>query len=134
MATPSRSGSNAEDCSTTNSFSDHGIADGVDLVTRTHQRLATAEPVSYSATEEFFDRLEEAFYWAYLGSVEERTVPGHVEAAVDDAIAMTAEEFEGESEADLRTEVVPTFFQYVAGFHCSYREHAAPDFEGSTQQ
>jgi hypothetical protein len=134
MATPPKSGSDLEDCSTTNSFSDHGIVDGVDLVTRTHQRLATAEEVSYSPTEEFFDRLEEAFYWAYLGSVEESAVPDHVEAAVDDALAMTTEEFEGQSGADLRTEVVPTFFQYVAGFHCSYREHAAPDFEGSAQQ
>jgi len=110
-----------DDCSTTDSFSDHGIEDGVDLVTRTYYRLKEADRQRFAPTETFFDQLESAFIWAYLGSVDEAGVPENVELAIDDARALTREEFADRSGADLRTEVIPTFYRHVAGFHCAYR-------------
>lgn len=31
------------------------------------------------------------------------------------------EEFADRPEADLRTDMLPTFYQHLAGFHCAYR-------------
>jgi len=84
----------SDDCTTTGSFSDHGIGDGVDLVTRTYYRLQGAERHEFEPTERFFDRLESAFIWAYLGSVDESGVPAHVEMAIEDARAHTQDEFD----------------------------------------
>jgi hypothetical protein len=111
-----------DDCTTTGSFADHDIEDGSALVRGTYYRLATAEDTEYAPTESCFDALESAFLWAYLGSVEATAVPEHVQAAIDDARALTAEEFAEQPDADLRTDVVPTFYSYAAGFHCAYRE------------
>jgi hypothetical protein len=111
----------SDDCTTTRSFSDHGIGDGVDLVTRTYYRLQGAERHEFEPTEHFFDQLESAFIWAYLGSVDESGVPAHVEMAIEDARAHTQDEFDDSPDADLRTEVIPAFYRRVAGFHCIYR-------------
>jgi hypothetical protein len=110
------------DCTTTGSFSDHGIEDGAELITETYHRLREAGCREFSPTEAFFDRLESAFLWAYLGSVDEPTVPAHVELAIEDARVHTQAEFDDRPDADLRTEVVPAFYQQVAGFHCVYRD------------
>lgn len=110
-----------DDCTTTGSFRDHGIGDGVDLVTRTYYRLRAGERQPFSPNEAFFDRLESAFIWAYPGSVDERGVPPHVERAIEDARALTEAEFANRPEADLRTAVIPEFYRRVAGFHCIYR-------------
>ncbi|MEF8774829.1 MAG: hypothetical protein V5A37_08940 [Halobacteriales archaeon] len=115
----------AADCSTTSSFADHGIDSGVRLITRTHRRLADAGGPSFEPTPDFFDRLEAAFVRAYLGTVEEAGVPDHVAAAIDDARAMTAVEFADRPDADLRTDVVPAFYQHAAGYHCAYLESPA---------
>ncbi|MEF8813049.1 MAG: hypothetical protein V5A55_04440 [Halovenus sp.] len=111
-----------DECTTTESFTDHDITDGSQLVQRTYYRLAAAEITEYEPTESFFDALESAFIWAYLGTVEENGIPEHVEAAIDDARALTAEEFEDRPDADLRTEVVQTFYAHVSSFHCAYRQ------------
>jgi len=116
---PDERGSN---CTTTESFSDHGIDDAVDLVTQTYYRLQAGEQDQFSPDESFFDRLESAFIWAYLGSVDEPGVPPHVQMAIEDARWFTREEFENWPNADLRTDVIPAFYQRVAGFHCIYRE------------
>lgn len=109
------------ECTTTGSFSDHGIADGVELVTRTHYRLLAADRRLFEPTDRFFDQLESAFIWAYLGSVDEAGIPQHVERAIADARAHTEAEFDDSPDADLRTEVIPAFYRRVAGFHCVYR-------------
>jgi len=111
----------AADCTTTGSFGDHGIKDGSTLVHRTYYRLVDGGRTTFEPTASFYDALESAFLWTYLGSATATDVPVHVEAAVDDARTFTAEEFADRPDADLRTEVVPTFYQYVAGFHCAYR-------------
>lgn len=121
-STQDRGGTVREECTTTESFADHGIDDGSVLVRRTYYRLAAEEPPEFDPTSRFFDQLELAFLWAYLGSVEENDVPDHVVAAIDDARAWTAEEFEDRPDADLRTEVIPAFYRRVAGFHCAYRD------------
>jgi hypothetical protein len=113
---------NADDCSTTDSFSDHGIGDGADLVTRTYHRLPEPDRQQFTPTDGYFDRLESAFIWAYIGSVDEPGVPAHVQTAIDDARARTREEFEERPDADVRTDVIPAFYRRLAGFHCLYRE------------
>lgn len=111
-----------ENCTTTTSFADHGLTDGSVLVTRTYTRLAVDGAATFEPTEAFFDRLESAFIWAYLGTFDETGFPDHVAAAMDDARVFTREEFADESGADLRTEVIPRFYQHLAGFHCEYRD------------
>jgi hypothetical protein len=110
-------------CTTTTSFSDHAIDDGSVLIQRTYYRLAAEATPTFDPTDDFFDSLESAFIWAYLGSNDERGVPDHVAAALDDALALTREEFADRPEADLRTAVLPAFYQHLAGFHCAYRAH-----------
>lgn len=108
-------------CSSSDSFDDHGIERGDELVSRTYNRLAVGE-LAFELTEAFFDRLEEAFIWAYLGSVDQNGIPEHVSLAIEDAKAVTFEQFSEQPDADLRNDVVPAFYQQVAGFHCAYRE------------
>jgi len=111
----------SEECTTTESFTDHDIEDGSTLIQRTYYRLADAGRDEFEPTELFFDALESAFIWAYLGTVRESDIPEHVEAAIDDARALTAEEFGDQPDADLRTEVLPAFYRHLADFHCAYR-------------
>lgn len=111
-----------DDCTTTSSFDDHGIGDAVDLVTRTYYRLKAADRHQFSPDGAFFDQLESAFIWAYLGSVDEPGVPPHVELAIEDARALTREEYQDRPDADVRTEVIPAFYRRIAGFHCIYRD------------
>ncbi|WP_336325566.1 hypothetical protein [Halovenus sp. HT40] len=108
-------------CTTTSSFADHQISDGSTLIRRTYHRLRSAH-TEYQPTESFFDALESAFIWAYLGTTEERGVPEHVAAAIDDARAHTKAEFADQPSADLRTDIIPTFYKHVADFHCVYRD------------
>ncbi|MEF8821943.1 MAG: hypothetical protein V5A52_06670 [Halovenus sp.] len=108
-------------CSSSDSFDDHGIERGDQLVSRTYNRLAAGE-LAFEPTETFFDRLEEAFIWAFLGSVDQNGIPEHVTLAIEDAKAVTLEQFNDQPDADLRNAVVPAFYQQVAGFHCAYRE------------
>ncbi|MFC7059494.1 hypothetical protein [Halovenus salina] len=114
--------SGVDDCTTTGSFADHDINDGSTLLRRTYYRLAAANDTEYEPTAAFFDALESAFIWAYLSATEQSDIPDHVEAAIDDARAQTAGEFADRPGADLRTDVVPAFYNYAAGFHCAYRE------------
>jgi hypothetical protein len=109
------------ECTTTESFTDHDIEDGSTLIQRSYYRLAEADRTEFEPTEPFFDALESAFLWAYLGTVRESGVPDHVEAAIDDARAHTVAEFADRPDADLRTDVIPAFYRHLADFHCAYR-------------
>jgi hypothetical protein len=111
-----------EDCTTTGSFADHDIEDGSTLIQRAYYRLAGGDRTEFEPTASFFDALESAFIWAYLGTTRESEIPEHVEAAIDDARAHTAAEFEDRPDADLRTDVIPAFYRHLAEFHCAYRE------------
>lgn len=118
---PEYSPSTDENCRTTNSFADHDIHDGSVLVQRTYYRLVDAGSGTFEPTADYFQRLETAFLWAYLDSTTGTDVPPHVQAALDDALALTRREFADSPDSDLRTEVLPTFYRHLAGFHCSYR-------------
>jgi hypothetical protein len=120
-APPEHPTNHRDDCTTTGSFEDHDIEDGSQLIQRTYYRLASADSVTFEPTASFFDGLESAFLWSYLETVDGTNVPDHVEAAIMDARAFTAEEFADQPDADLRTDVLPTFYRYAAGFHCAYR-------------
>ncbi|MHC3438709.1 hypothetical protein ACYJ1Y_11580 [Natrialbaceae archaeon A-gly3] len=109
------------ECASTNSFDDHGIDDGSELIRRAYYRIKGEEDVTFEPTERFFDRLEVAFIWAYLSSVEGNTVPEDVAVALADAKVITREEFRDRPDANLRTEVIPEFYRQTAGFHCAYR-------------
>jgi predicted TPR repeat methyltransferase len=122
MASETTRPSASEDCSTTTSFADHSIEDGDRLIRGTYDRLAEADEASFEPTESFIETLESAFVWAYLGAVDEPGVPARVEAAIDDAKVFTLEEFRDDPDADLRSEVLPKFYQHAAGFHCAYRD------------
>jgi len=111
-----------EECTTTESFADHGLDDGSVLISRTYNRIAADGQPTFELTPEFFDTLEAAFIWAYIGTIDEPGVPPHVEAAIGDAREFTRQEFADDPDADLRTAVIPTFYQQVAGFHCAYRD------------
>ncbi len=121
MAATDDSPSHDEACTTTDSFDDHGIDDGSDLIQEAYYRLSGEDVPAFAPTESFFARIESAFIWAYLGSTEDRGVPRHVEVALNDARALTHEEFEDREDADLRTVVLPAFYRRFAGFHCAYR-------------
>ena len=111
------------DCTTTTSFSDHGVDDGADLMTATYYRLLDAGYREFESGAEFFEAIETAFVRTYLDRVDDAGVlPDHVAAAILDARELTREEFAERADADLRTEVLPAFYRRVAGFHCSYRE------------
>ena len=77
--------------------------------------------MSFEPTPVFFDALEEAFLGAYVDLSDDGYLPDRVAAAANDARALTAEEFRHQDTADHRTEVIPTFYQHAAGFHCQYR-------------
>lgn len=109
-------------CTTTASFDDHGVDDGSDLIRQTYDRLAADDDGTFEPTDRFFDRLADAFMRSYLTATGEFSLPDDVAPAIDDARTWTAIDFADEQDADLRTQVVPTFYQYAAGFHCTYRE------------
>ena len=108
-----------EGCTTSDGAVD--LAGDADLETRTYYRLLAADRRRFEPTDRFFDQLESAFVWAYLGAVDEPGVPPAVELAVGDALALTREAFADRPDADLRTQVIPAFYERVVGFHCAYR-------------
>lgn len=115
-------GETGDDCTTTESFDDHGIDDGSALIRRTYYRLVADGEDSFEPTERFLDRLADAFARAYLTATDAYELPPHVEAAVDDARVWVEAEFAADPDADLRGEVIPAFYRHAAGFHCAYRD------------
>lgn len=110
-----------DECTTTRSFDDHGIDDGSDLIRRTYYRLVADGDGTFEPTDRYVDRLADAFRRAYLTETGTYAVPPHVAAAIDDARARVGAEFADESDADLRTRVIPAFYRHAAGLHCAYR-------------
>ena len=110
-----------DDCTTTGSFDDHGVDDGGALIQRTYYRLVADEDGEFEPTDEYLDRLVDAFTRAYLTETGSYELPPHVAAAIDDARVWVGIEFADQSGADLRTDVIPAFYRHAAGFHCGYR-------------
>lgn len=107
----------------TRTFARYGIPDGSVLVQRT-ERLLTGNGGG-TVTDSTLSLLEAAFRTSFLELAAVESVPPDVAAAVEDAAYFTREEYAG-THADLRTEVVASFYRSVAEFHHAYREHTAP--------
>lgn len=89
------------------------------LVAATERHLRADGVTAFESTVRFYDALESAFLRAYRGTDE--GVPSHLQAAVDEARAFTREDYADEPDADLREDVLATFYRYAAGFHSAYR-------------
>lgn len=118
------------DCTTTASFTDHGLNRGSVLIQRTYYKLVGAGITEFEDSDLFFDQLEAAFTWAYIVSTDEPGVPSHVAAAIDDAIVWTRDRFDGADDVDLRTELLPRFYSELAAFHCRYRPSETAPTDG----
>ncbi len=104
-------------------FADHGVADarllyraverGLDAPAGTTVRVG-ALPLGIVA----------AAYREAFRSVGE-AVPDDVEAALGDAVACTAEEFDGRS-ARVGEELLPAFYGHFVGFHAAYHGASQP--------
>ncbi len=110
-----------DECTTTLSFADHGIDDGHALLTGTYARYRNQADEPFTATDEDLDRLEVAFIRTYLDELGAGTVDDHVRAALDDTLAEMREQYAEADDPDLRTDVIPTFYQQLAAYHCDYR-------------
>jgi len=51
-----------EECTTTESFADHGLDDGSVLISRTYNRIAADGEPTFEPTPEFFDTLEDGVH------------------------------------------------------------------------
>lgn len=110
-----------DECTTTLSFSDHGIEDGHELLTETYYRYRDQTDEPFTAAEDDLRRLEVAFIRTYLDELGAGTVDDHVQAALADALTDLRETFADVDEPNLRTDVIPTFYRRLASYHCEYR-------------
>lgn len=110
---------------TTSAFDAYGITDGVDLVHRTSYRLLATGDGSFEPTAAFLARVDRAFWAAYIRAAAVPLVPTPLDAALEDAAALTAEEFADEPDADLRGEVLPSYYGTPVGLFCRYLGTAA---------
>jgi hypothetical protein len=107
-------------CTTTRAFDVYGVTDGSVLVRTTHRLVH--ENDRGTVTDATLDLVAAAFRAAFMEHADVGALPADVAAAVEDALYFTRERY-ADSDADLRTEVLPSFYREVAGFHCAYRGH-----------
>lgn len=108
-------------CSThTTAFDHHGIVDGTELIARTHYALSETGDLTPEPTSAFVDRVATAFRAAYVKEAAVPLVPDPVNEAIDHASDTLVHDLLDEPDADLRTELLPTFFQRVAGAYCAH--------------
>ena len=115
--------SNGEARGDRRTFADHGVPDarllyraverGLDAPTDATVRVGPlALGVVAAAYREAFRSLD-------------RHVPDDVEAALNDAVACTAEQFDGRS-VRVREELLPAFYGHFVGFHAAYHGATRP--------
>ncbi|MEF8843045.1 MAG: hypothetical protein V5A62_15715 [Haloarculaceae archaeon] len=108
-----------EACSTSDTaFLDYGLPNGQVLVPATYYALAARDEGTFGPTPEYVHRIADTFRTAFVRRAALPVVPEPVDAAVEDAVTPTLHEFT--HEADLRTEVLPTFYRRVASYTCTY--------------
>lgn len=104
-------------------FTDHGIPDGTTLIHRTYYHLATngiREPVP---SQDFSDRVANAFRTAFIRSAPVPLVPDPIDTAIDEATEVIIHRTLDDPEADLRTKILPAFYRAVAQNYCLYLEN-----------
>jgi hypothetical protein len=106
-------------CTTSDTaFLDYGLPNGGVLVPATYHVLAGRDEGTFEPTPEYVHRIADAFRTAFVRQAALPVVPEPVDAAIEDAVTATIHEFT--READLRTEVLPTFYRRVAAYTCTY--------------
>lgn len=93
--------------------------DGRQLRQRTHDDLVEDGFGTYEPTAAYVDRLAQTFRAVLAEQADLLAIPEDVDAAIDDAVHATLSDHDGN--ADLRTDVVRTFYRSFAGFYCAYR-------------
>lgn len=111
-------------CDTANAFTLYGIPDGVDLLHRMRYQLLAGGDGEFEPTDAFVDRIERAFRTAYRRAADAPEVADPLDAAVEDAAALTAEAYVDDPDADLRRDVLPSFYATLVGLFCRYIEQA----------
>ncbi|MFB6299014.1 MAG: hypothetical protein ABEH65_02000 [Halobacteriales archaeon] len=108
-------------CSTNaRAFVDHDIEDGADLIARTYYDLAATGDRTVKPTPVYADRIGNAFRKAFIQSTDVPLVPDPVDAAVDEASDLLVHRILDDPDADLRTEILPSFYRLVARTYCAY--------------
>lgn len=108
-------------CSThTTAFDDHGITDGTELIARTHYTLAETEALTPEPTGAFVEQVATAFRRAFIHEAKVPLVPEPVTHAIEYATDRLAHRLLDDPDADLRTEILPAFYQNVAGAYCAH--------------
>lgn len=100
-------------------FAAYGVADGSAIVHRTYYRLRSPDDDAVHPSSEFMASLAQAFRRAFLVETELHTVPEAVDAAVDQAVTVTLHDLLDRGSADLRTQVLPTFYRTVSRTYCA---------------
>lgn len=108
-------------CTTrTAAFTDHGIRDGADLVFRTYYALVTSGHATPEVSDEFVEHVAAAFRRAFIREAAVPLVPEPVEAAIEAATDPVVHRLLDDRDADLRTEILPTYYRAVANAYCAH--------------
>lgn len=108
-------------CSTHTAAFDHlGIEDGTKLISRTYYTLAEIEDLSPEPTSEFVERVAMALREAYIKEAAVPLVPDPVNQAIDYATDRLVHKLLNDPDADLRTELLPGFYQSIASAYCAH--------------
>ena len=101
-------------------FAAHGIEDGSDLISRTARALAAMGHREPEPSDEFTESVARAFRQAYARTATVPIVPDPVDAAIDEATDTLAHRVLDDPDADLRTEVLPSFYRSVTNTYCAH--------------
>lgn len=101
-------------------FEPYGVEHAGSLVRGTVDVVALPQTTPVAVTDDAVRAVAVAFREVFRAASGRATVPDPVAAAVDDAVAWTADKLGGET-VDVRGELVPAFHRRVAAFHAAYR-------------
>lgn len=108
-------------CTTrTAAFTDHGIRDGTELVSRTYYALVTSGHATPEMSGEYAEHVATAFRKAFIRKAAVPLVPEPVEAAIEASTDIVVHRLLDDSDADLRTEVLPAYYRAVANAYCAH--------------
>lgn len=108
-------------CTTrTAAFTDHGIRDGTDLVSRTYYALVISGHATPEVTSEFAEHVAAGFRRAFIRKAAMPLVPETVEAAIEASTDVVVHRLLDEPDVDLRTDLLPAYYRAVANAYCAH--------------
>lgn len=108
-------------CTTrTTAFIDHGIEDGSELVSRTYYALVASSHDTPEMSSEFADHVARAFRRSFIRRAAIPLVPEPVDAAIEQSSDIVVHRLLDDQDADLRTDILPAFYQAVANTYCAH--------------